>query len=393
MVLNHHDFAFMAESCLPLSSGGYDCDFVDSIPDSLSCPVCLLPFRDPHLLDCCGIKICATCVGRIDAADQPCPQCRERFVHIQDKGITRQVLGLRTRCSRNKDGCKWEGELRHLYTHEKEKCGWALVVCGYMCGASFPRSQLAEHEYHVCPRRPVDVKLESFMCKVEAKLALERDCHQKEIAAVKEQFTKILHDERESHRRELAVVRKELTDVLDKERESRKREIAALREEFKSFCQEPETGFWKERRIQAEKYAISKQQLTKQFCVTETMDDRGISQLSSSQIKELKREASLKHVNIEFGRHPSQSKIELQGSQADVLHIKNKIWDILRQGRKAESSSAAKPAYHMPVYKPSKPTLDLWMTSGMGKPWHIAPNLVETSSDMDKVEAVEPNVG
>ena len=61
----------------------------------------------------------------------------------------------------------------------------------------------------------MDVKLESFMCKVEAKLAFERDCHQKEIAAVKEQFTKILHDERESHRRELAVVRKELTDVLD----------------------------------------------------------------------------------------------------------------------------------------------------------------------------------
>ena len=109
-------------------SGGYDCDFIDSIPDSLSCPVCLLPFRNPHQLDCCGIKICATCVGRIDAADQPCPQCRESFVHIQDKGTTRQVLGLKTRCSRNKDGCKWEGELRHLYTHnkskthEKEKC-------------------------------------------------------------------------------------------------------------------------------------------------------------------------------------------------------------------------------------------------------------------------------
>ena len=106
------------------------------------------------------------------------------------------------------------------------------------------------------------------MCKVEAKLALERDCHQKEIAAVKEQFTKILHDERESHRRELAVVRKELTDVLDSQRESHKREMAALKEELKSFCQEEiksaETGLVKAERIQAEKYVSSKQQLTRE---------------------------------------------------------------------------------------------------------------------------------
>ena len=188
-------------------------------------------------------------------------------------------------------------------------------------------------------------------------------------------------------------MRKELTDVLDKERESRKREIAALREEFKSFCQEPKTSFWKERQIQAEKYAISKQQLTRQFCVTETMDDPGISQLSSSQIKELKREASLKHVNIEFGHHSSQSKIELQGSQADVLHMKNKIQDILRRGRKVGSLSAARSTFHMPEYKPSKPALDLWTTSDMGKPWHVVANLVETSADMDKVETGVSNEG
>ena len=41
----------MAVYCAPLPpAGGYECDFVDPVPDSLSCAVCLLPFRDPHLV-------------------------------------------------------------------------------------------------------------------------------------------------------------------------------------------------------------------------------------------------------------------------------------------------------------------------------------------------------
>ena len=242
------------------------------------------------------------------------------------------MLGLKTRCSRNKDGCKWEGELRHLYTHEKDECGWALVVCRYMCGASFPRSQLTEHEYYVCPRRPVDVKLESFMCKVEAKLALERDCHQKEIAAVKEQFTKILHDERESHRRELAVVRKEFTDVLDKERESRKRETATLRKELKSFCREEiksvETGFVKVEKIQADKYVSF---------IQEVILDKEICKLTRDQVKALEKVASLKNVEIEIDCDPTLHQIKLHGCRTDVLYMKDKVREAVYKVRETLS--------------------------------------------------------
>ena len=50
----------MAESCVPLpdSTCGHDYDFIDAIPESLLCPVCFLPFRDPHLVSCCGAKYC-----------------------------------------------------------------------------------------------------------------------------------------------------------------------------------------------------------------------------------------------------------------------------------------------------------------------------------------------
>ena len=49
-------------SCAPLPQGGYDYEFVDSPPDTWECPVCLITLRDPHLLSCCGVKICQSCI-------------------------------------------------------------------------------------------------------------------------------------------------------------------------------------------------------------------------------------------------------------------------------------------------------------------------------------------
>ena len=136
------------------SSGGYDYDFVDSPPNSLTCPVCLLPLRDPHLVSCCGAKFCESCIGRVKAAGSPCPLCNQPFVSLLDRGTFRKVLSLKVHCSRKRDGCKWEGELRHLENHEREECGWALVRC--QCGGRFPRRKLSEHQLKECPQRPMD---------------------------------------------------------------------------------------------------------------------------------------------------------------------------------------------------------------------------------------------
>ena len=201
----------MAESCSPLPTGGYECEFVETVPDSLSCPVCLLPFRDPHLLDCCGAKYCAVCIGRVKTAGQPCPLCKEQFTTMLDKSYQRKVLSLMVRCSRKKDGCDWEGELRHLEHHQMEECGWALVKCRYECGVCVPRPQLVEHELHLCPKRPVHVKLESAMTKMEER-------HKREMDTVKEEF-----------RSKMVAV----TEVFQREIEKKDQEIAAVKENFK----------------------------------------------------------------------------------------------------------------------------------------------------------------
>ena len=84
----------IVESCAPLPAGGYECDFVDDISEALLCPVCLLPFRDPHILDCCGAKYCAPCIGRVKTAGQPCPLCKQEFSSLLDRNDQRKVLSL-----------------------------------------------------------------------------------------------------------------------------------------------------------------------------------------------------------------------------------------------------------------------------------------------------------
>ena len=176
----------VTSNSLTEDTGGYDCDFVDPIPDSLSCSICLLPLRDPHLLDCCGVKMCTPCVTRVEEADQPCPHCREKFVHIIDKATTRQVLSLKTRCSRKRkyDDCDWEGELRHLKKHEDTDCWLTLMDCRYSCGQRFPRSQLAEHEQNECEHRPMILKFESIVKKMEER-------HKREMASMREEMEKM----------------------------------------------------------------------------------------------------------------------------------------------------------------------------------------------------------
>ena len=153
-----------------------------------------------------------------------------------DKSYQRKVLSLMVRCSRKKDGCDWEGELRHLEHHQMEECGWVLVKCRYECGACVPRPQLVEHELHLCPKR-VNVKLQSAMTKLEER-------HKREMDAVKEEFrSKIIalkedfQREIERKNKEIAAVKKEFSREMEKNnvdmKEKFDQKIAAVQEDFR----------------------------------------------------------------------------------------------------------------------------------------------------------------
>ena len=186
---------------------GYRCEFAEPVPESLSCPVCLLPLRDPHLVSCCGAKYCEPCLDRANAAEQQCPLCNEEFVSMLDRSIQKKILRLVVYCSMKRNGCQWKGELSLLHEHETDECEYLLVECRYSCGERVPHCMLAEHEREDCPKRSTDAKMESLMKTMEARLSTEinrmKENHKEEIATVRKEFAKILHDERESHRREV----------------------------------------------------------------------------------------------------------------------------------------------------------------------------------------------
>ena len=195
----------MAVSSLP--TGGYDCDFVDAVPDHLFCSICLLPPRKPHLVNCCGAKYCESCINVIEAAGNPCPLCKQKFQSMIDKSFERIVLDLKIRCSRKSNGCNWTGELRYQSRHERDDCVLALVECRYACGERIPRHLLDEHELEKCPLRPLDIKLEALTKRIEER-------HNRELAAMREEFRKALIEERTSHRKEmerrLAIQKREI---------------------------------------------------------------------------------------------------------------------------------------------------------------------------------------
>ena len=74
-------------------SGGYEYDFVDEVPDRLNCLICAKPFRDPHLVVCCGKHYCSSCLidwFRGKNGRESCPHCRAKgakFTHVINKGL------------------------------------------------------------------------------------------------------------------------------------------------------------------------------------------------------------------------------------------------------------------------------------------------------------------
>lgn len=131
--------------------GGYECEFLETVPDSFKCPQCNLPFRDPHYVKCCGMTFCQICLERIQEANLPCPNpdCNKRgFASKLDETLEFKISLLPVKCSNSSKGCTWFGELSELDNHEREKCEWTSMQC--CCGRRFLRRNWQLHKEHDC---------------------------------------------------------------------------------------------------------------------------------------------------------------------------------------------------------------------------------------------------
>ena len=138
---------------------------VDPPPDVLQteCPVCLLIIREPHQVTCCGNSFCHSCIEYIKASNKPCPTCNEEYSIFPDKRLKRTISAFEVRCTHQKDGCEWTGELGQLDAHlnknpmpgkELDGCQFVEIDCPYECGDQLQRQYIQSHLTENCPTRP-----------------------------------------------------------------------------------------------------------------------------------------------------------------------------------------------------------------------------------------------
>ena len=166
-----------------IAIGGYDYDFVNKVSERLTCQICAKPFRDPHLVVCCGKHYCGSCLTdwfrkHSGSSRESCPHCRakgKKFSHVIHKGLKSEVGELKIYCPKRDKGCKWVGQLGNLEGHRTSEngCDYERIPCPNMCkdsvvskGIMLPlstnkhilRKDLTDHLANECINR-------SYSCK------------------------------------------------------------------------------------------------------------------------------------------------------------------------------------------------------------------------------------
>ena len=69
----------------------------------------------------CGHIFCKTCIEKLQK--KRCPVCKEKeFTTFPDKRLQKSLNKLKVRCTWQKSGCDWTGELRELDSHLSIQC-------------------------------------------------------------------------------------------------------------------------------------------------------------------------------------------------------------------------------------------------------------------------------
>jgi len=110
--------------------GGYDFEFIEDIPDDLTCTLCHYALKNPVQIEDCGHTFCEDCFNRTkdhasaNSLEFCCPLDRQ-VINIgrvfKNKADERKVLNLKVKCRYFVDECEWIGELRNALEHAS-KC-------------------------------------------------------------------------------------------------------------------------------------------------------------------------------------------------------------------------------------------------------------------------------
>ena len=131
---------------------GYQCEFIDSVPEDFYCKKCALVARRLTLISCCSESYCHACIA------DSCLSCGGKnfttFEHFKNQ---RKIASLQVYCSMKERGCDWSGTLEQLDTHldpDQDNCQYVDTKCPLNCHMTIPKDKVEQHVAQHCAKRP-----------------------------------------------------------------------------------------------------------------------------------------------------------------------------------------------------------------------------------------------
>ena len=136
---------------------GYECEFIDQVPEDYFCKLCKHVAREPTLLSCCGECFCKICVNSIIQDNKSCPSCGKiDFTSFSQPKYQAKILALEIRCKTKDRGCPWTGQLQILDAHldvTTGDCEYVDVECPKQCDQKVQKHNVGTHLANECPNR------------------------------------------------------------------------------------------------------------------------------------------------------------------------------------------------------------------------------------------------
>ena len=137
---------------------GYECEFVDQVPEDYFCKQCKHVAREPQIASCCTEVFCKACIEAVIEHKKPCPRCESSDIAIQGphKKYNTIILTTTVYCSLKDHGCEWTGQLQHLDAHldlTTGDCVYVDVDCPSKCNQKVQKYNVDKHLANHCPNR------------------------------------------------------------------------------------------------------------------------------------------------------------------------------------------------------------------------------------------------
>ena len=152
-------------------TGGYRCEFVESVSEDFVCGICNHVAREPQLTSCCTETFCKGCIAPVLGDKKPCPSCEtDKFTVLLNVKSQRRILLLEVCCTMKDRGCEWTGKLEGLEAHldvNAGDCEYVDVECPNRCDQPVEKHNLASHHTDSCPKREFTCQYCNFKATYE----------------------------------------------------------------------------------------------------------------------------------------------------------------------------------------------------------------------------------